>query len=154
MAKKKETIKVKNVYCEMLNEPITRQILARSLPTKMGYWIGRAVEKIRQESKAYGDQKDKLIKEHEDIKKRDEEKKKGDCSVCGRKGELPPGQTFLKDALAFQKEQFVLQEIEIGLGINKIKIDLDELEKWLEKHNEKGLTGAEFEFLLPFFEIK
>ena len=150
----KKTIKVKSVYCEMLNEPITQQILARSLPTKMSYWISRAIEKIRQEAKAYGDQKDKLIKEHEDIKKRDDEKKKGDCLACGRKGELPPGQTFLKDALAFQKEQFVFQEIEIDLGINKIKIDLDDLEKWFEKRNEKGLTGSEFEYLLPFFEIE
>lgn len=155
MAKKKEDemIKVKSVYCEMLDSPVVRRILDRPLPVKTGYWIGRAIEKIRQEAKAYMDQRDKLIKEHEDTKKRDEEKKKGDCDVCGRKGELP-GQTFLKDQQAFQKELSVLQEVKIDLGIEKISVDLDELEKWLEKRNEKGLTGAEFEFLLPFFVLK
>ena len=120
MAKKKEPIKVKSVYCELLSVPITNKILDKSLPTKMGYWIGRAIEKIRQESKAYMTQKEKLIRSHEDAERREEEKKKGDCKVCGRKGELPPGKVFLKDQHEFQKEAIVLQEVEIDLCMNKI----------------------------------
>lgn len=62
-------IKVKSVYCERLGDNITQQILARSFPVKTGYWISRAIEKIRQEAKAYFDEKNKLIKKHTDEKK-------------------------------------------------------------------------------------
>ena len=150
----KETIKVKNVYCERLGDNITQQILNRSFPVKTGYWISRIIEKIRQESKIYFEEKDKLIKKHEDVKKAEEEKKKGDCDKCGRKGELPAGQTLLKDVQIFQKELLELQAIDINLEIEKVKVDLDELGKWFKENNEKELTIGEMEYLIPFLEIK
>ena len=61
---------------------------------------------------------------------------------------------FLKDMQAFQDDLIELQAVEITLDINKIKVNLVELEKWLEDREEKALTVAELELLLPFFNIE
>ena len=72
-------VKVDNGYCERINDPLVQGILKKRFPVKIGYWIVRSIDKIRQASRAYFVEKEKLMKRHEDTKKRDAEKKKGDC---------------------------------------------------------------------------
>lgn len=146
MAKKKtEEIVVKSIYCERLSEPITQKILNKSFPIKTGYWISRAIEKIRQETKAYSDQRNKLVEDH----------KKGpkEYTEEDKKRKLPPGQVIIKDMMAYEADLAELQTTELKLGISKIEVDLEVLDKWFNERKEPGLTVAEMEYLLPFFEI-
>lgn len=142
---KKETIVVKSEYCARMNDPVTQQILKRSFPVKTGYWISRALDKIRQETKAYNISRNKLIETHADKEKQKEAEKKGTAT---------PGQTILKDVNAFNQEIETLNEIELDLGIDKMDIDLEVLEAWLKERGEKELSVGELEFLLPFFNVK
>ena len=142
---KKENIIVKSVYCEKLGEPATQSVLSKSFPIKTGYWISRAIEKIRQEAKAYTDQRNKLIEEYQ--------KKPEELTEEEKKAKMPVGQVFLKDVKAYEASLAELQMAELNLGIDKIKVDLDVLDKWFKERGEKGLTVAEMEYLLPFFDV-
>lgn len=144
MAKTKSIV-VKSVYCEKLGEPVTQKILAKSFPIKTGYWISRAIEKIRQEAKAYTDQRNKLIEKYA--------KKPEELTDEEKKAKMPAGQVFLKDVKAYEEDLAVLQTADINLGIDKIKVDLNVLDKWFNDRKEPGLTIAEMEYLLPFFEV-
>ena len=61
---------------------------------------------------------------------------------------------FIKDFKAFQDDLMELQDVEITLDVNKIKVDLDELEKHFKANGDKGLTVGEMSHLLPFFDIE
>ena len=146
MAKaKKESIIVQSVYCERLAESVTQKILAKSFLIKTGYWISRAIEKIRQETKAYTDQRNKLIEKYG--------KKPEELTKEEKEAKMPPGQVFLKDVKAYEADLAELQTAELNLGIDKIKVDLDVLDKWFDERKEPGLTIAEMEYLLPFFDV-
>lgn len=141
----KETIKVKSVYCEMLGDPVARQIMARIFPVKTSYWISRAFDKIRQEAKAYGEARNKLVTEHTDDEKYEAQKK----AKTARPDQVP-----LKDVNAYNTDLALLHEAELDLGIDKVEVDLEVLEAWLKERGEKDLSVGELEFLLPFFNIK
>lgn len=139
-------ITVGGIYFERMNDNVTAQLMNKIFPVKTGYWISRAFDKIRQESTGYFKEKAKLVEKHKDQKRLDDEKKKNP--------DMPQDQVFLKDFKAFQDDLLELQGVEIKLDIDKIKIDLDELEKYFTTNGEKGLTVRELEYLLPFFDIK
>ena len=136
------SIKLKNMYFETIiaNQGTFNNILNKPFPAKVGYWIGRAIDKIQSQSKIYFDAKNRLARQYA---KMDDE---------GNPSTNSDGTVIWSDrdaALSFMKELSELQEIEIELnGMNEIEVDLDVLE-------EKGITITPIEaMLLPFLKPK
>ena len=129
---------VKNHYCELLNGSVAQRVLDEEFPVKVGYWTSRAIAKLRREAKFYWEKRNELVEKYKKEGSEEIEKDKDDATKADATVELT-------DPKAFRKDLLELQDIDIDLGINLIKVNLEELPE---------LTLAELEFLLPFFDVQ
>ena len=124
---------------EIRNEDFAN-ILNKSLPVKVSYWLARAVDKMTQEARIYFKAKQDLIQKYAQRYEEDGEKwKKGDVIVSST-GNIAFGDNQEK----FLSDFIELQNIECDLGIPTIKVDLDQLPEF---------TIAEISTIMPLIEI-
>jgi len=136
------SIKLKNQYFETIaaNQTTFNEILNKPFPAKIGYWIGRAVDKIQSQNRIYFEAKTRLARQYAQMDDKGNPRINPDGTVIWANQEA---------GLTFMKELDELQNIEIELnGMNEIEVDLDLLE-------EKGITISPIEsMLLPFLKPK
>ncbi len=146
---KKSKIEITNLYIENSNQsPIFQNLVKKSFPVKTSYWLSKAFEHLRRESKIYFEEKKKLIEKHALRHTQEGEEKDGKGKVIRRwkEGDVQAdasGNVTITDVEEFQKGIRELQEIKITLGVNRIKLDLDKA---------PDLTVEEMTFLLPLIE--
>ena len=127
-----DTIKITNEYIEkVVNSPLSMDIKKKEFPIKTAYWIARCFDKIKKLADTYLEEKKKLINKYA-IEKDEQGNAK-----------MQEGMISLSDPNKFSEELKELLDIEIDLGINKIKIDLDKC---------PNLTLEEMDILLPLIE--
>jgi len=137
-------IKITNGYLEMIGSNSLFQELAKKpFTAKTSYWLARVFSKLQKEGEIYFAEKQKLIekyaKRHETDGGEGERKwNKGDMVSDGKSVSLNDMDGFMKDI----KE---LTEIEIELGLHKIKFDLDK---------EPACTVEEMTLLVPLIEVE
>jgi len=132
-------IKVKNEYLDtMANSTVIPAIIKKDFTTKTSYWLARVFDKLQSEAKIYAAEKQKLIEKYALRHEEDGESwKKGDIVSDGQS-------VSLKDAKMFTKKLNELVEIEIDLGLEKVKFDLDK---------EPKCTIEEMRLLMPLIEV-
>ena len=142
-------IKVTNAYLDTTaNSPTVQTIIKKSFTAKTSYWLARVFDKLRREAKIYLSERQKLIEKYARRYEKDgEEKKDGKVIKSWKKGDMiSDGQSVsLADMAGFTKEINELTEIEIEIGINKIKFDLEK---------EPTCTIEEMAILLPLLDVK
>jgi len=137
-------IKVTNGYLDGLGSNSLFQDLAKKpFTAKTSYWLARAFDRIQKEGAIYFAERQKLIEKHAKRYEKDggegERKwKKGDMISDGKN-------VSLDDVVGFGKDIKELIEIEIDLGLKKIKFDLDK---------EPACTVEEMTVLVPLIEVE
>ncbi|MDY7036657.1 MAG: hypothetical protein SV375_10920 [Thermodesulfobacteriota bacterium] len=121
------------------NQDTLKGVLEKPLPPKFAYWIARALAKIQSESKVFFETKNRLMRQYAVLEEDDKIK-------------TTPGGLVVWDAAKggfekFQVEFEQLLDTEVPLDMNRIRIDLEELEA-----RNVTFTPAEF-ILLPFVSI-
>ena len=146
---KRNPIKLKNGYFELVNTRLFQALIAKEVfeETKPRYWLGRALDKVHQESKHYFDAKQEIVKKY--ALKHTED---GEELVQGkvvRKWKKDDPVTFSggvpewDDFDGFTKELAELQDIEIELDMNRVKFE-----------TYPNVTVQENTFLNPLLEEK
>ena len=137
-------IKVTNRYLDTLGSNSNFQDLAQKpFTAKTSYWLARVFDRIQKEGAIFFAERQKLIEKHAKRYEADGEEgerkwKKGDMISDGKS-------VTLNDVEAFSKDLKELTEIEIDLGLHKIKFDLDK---------EPVCTVEEMSLLMPLIEVK
>ena len=137
-------IKITNGYLEQIGGNTLFQDLAKKpFTAKTSYWLARVLSQLQKEGEIYFAERQKLIEKHakrheKDGGQGDKTWKKGDIVSDGKNVSLENAERFVKD----MKE---LTEIEIDLGLKKIKFDLDK---------EPSCTVEEMTLLVPLIEVK
>ena len=137
-------IKVTNGYLDTLGSNSNFQDLAQKpFTAKTSYWLARVFDRIQKEGAIFFAERQKLIEKHAKRYEADGEEgerkwKKGDMISDGKS-------VTLNDVEAFSKDLKELTEIEIDLGLHKIKFDLDK---------EPVCTVEEMSLLMPLIEVK
>ena len=126
-------MKVSNGYMErVLTSESTKAILARPLPIKVSYWLAKAMEKMEQEVRVYLQKKQEIIDTYA-------EKADGETKTTPDGGVV-----FGLNTEKAISEFAELQKIEVELGIDKIKIDLEKM---------PDLSVQEISLIMPLLEI-
>ena len=137
-------IKITNGYLDTLGSNSNFQDLAQKpFTAKTSYWLARVFDRIQKEGAIFFAERQKLIEKHAKRYEADGEEgerkwKKGDMISDGKS-------VTLNDVEAFSKDLKELTEIEIDLGLHKIKFDLDK---------EPVCTVEEMSLLMPLIEVK
>ncbi|MDD5048443.1 MAG: hypothetical protein PHH09_05885 [Methanoregulaceae archaeon] len=137
-------IKITNGYLDTLGSNSNFQDLAQKpFTAKTSYWLARVFDRIQKEGAIFFAERQKLIEKHAKRYEADGEEgerkwKKGDMISDGKS-------VTLNDVEAFSKDLRELTEIEIDLGLHKIKFDLDK---------EPVCTVEEMSLLMPLIEVK
>ena len=143
-----KTIKITNAYLDtMINSPIIQTITKKPFSAKTSYWLARAFDKLQREAKIYLAERQKLIEKYAKKHEEDgEERRDGKVINSWKKGDMvSDGQSVsLTNMKEFTREINELTEIEIDIGINKIKFDLEK---------EPACTIEEMALLLPLMEV-
>lgn len=142
-------IKVTNAYLDtMVNSPTVQSITQKTFTTKTSYRLARVFDRLRREAKIYLAERQKLIEKYAKRYEKDGEEKKDDKVIKSwKKGDMiSDGRSvFLTNTADFTKKINELTEIEIEIGINKIKFDLEK---------EPVCTIEEMVILLPLLDVK
>jgi len=137
-------IKVTNGYLDTLGSNSNFQDLAQKpFTAKTSYWLARVFDRIQKEGAIFFAERQKLIEKHAKRYEADGEEgerkwKKGDMISDGKT-------VSLNNVEAFSNDMKELTEIEIDLGLHKIKFDLDK---------EPVCTVEEMSLLMPLIEVK
>jgi len=137
-------IKITNGYLDTLGSNSNFQDLAQKpFTAKTSYWLARVFDRIQKEGAIFFAERQKLIEKHAKRYEADGEEgerkwKKGDMISDGKT-------VSLNDVEAFSNDMKELTEIEIDLGLHKIKFDLDK---------EPVCTVEEMSLLMPLIEVK
>ena len=137
-------IKITNGYLDTLGSNSNFQDLAQKpFTAKTSYWLARVFDRIQKEGAIFFAERQKLIEKHAKRYEADGEEgerkwKKGDMISDGKS-------VTLNDVEAFSRDLKELTEIEIDLGLHKIKFDLDK---------EPVCTVEEMSLLMPLIEVK
>ena len=121
------------------NQDTLKGVLLKPLPPKLAYWIAKALEKIQSESKVFFETKNRLMRQYVVIEKDDKIKTTAGGLVVW---DIAKG-GFEK----FQEEYEELLNMEVPMDMNRVYINLDELEA-----RNMTFTPAEF-MLMPFVSI-
>lgn len=124
-------MKINNEQIEVLASKDINKLIKKDCTAKTAYWIARIFDKLESESKHYFTQKQRLIDKYAKRDDTDEIIRDGDNISIG-------------DIAAFRVELEELLKIEIDLGFDMIKFDLDK---------EPNFTPEEMQILLPFIEV-
>jgi len=117
-------IKVTGAMIEALTEH--QELLSKTMPVAITVTLTRAISKMREESKAYLEARETLMKKHK-IKPNTD------------------GKINILKHPEFLKELLELQAQKIELGMKKIDVNLKDL---------PDLSISEMEFIMPFLNIK
>ncbi len=133
-------VKIKNSFFELtrFNKLVVQNIVNKDFPFKIGYWIGYFFNKVNQESVFYFKEKEKLFEKYA------EKDKKGKI-----KTEKETQNIVFKDRRSFNEDLIKLQRIEIEIPVNKIKVNLNDLEE-----KRILLKPLEFDFINPIFDVQ
>jgi len=127
---KPKTIIIKNKVFEMLTANKNQSIMSKEFTATTSFHLARIFSKLESESKIYFSEKQKLVNKHA---------QKDDNG----KAIINDGNYTILNLDEFSKEFNELLEIEIELGLEKIKMNLD---------NEPNFTVDEMIILMPFIE--
>ena len=130
----KKKISIKNSFFESFALE-SQRIERKDLPITLAFWISKNFEKIRQESQTYFEMKRRIAEKYS--AKDENEKAKIDSR----------GNYEIEDMSKFIKELRELQEQEIEIELDVIKIKLQDLDGI-------KMTPAEMSCLMPFIEIE
>jgi len=123
-------MKIKNKVFETLTANKTQSIMSKEFTATTSFQLARIFSKLESESKIYFSEKQKLANKYA-IKDND------------GKPVIKDGNYTISNVDEFSKELNELLEIEIELGIEKIKMNLE---------NEPNFTVEEMIVLMPFIE--
>jgi hypothetical protein len=131
-------IVLENKYFEgMYVNDVFKNLLNKSFPVKVSYQLSIVLKEIENLSDIYFKEKKKLITEHA-IKDKDQNPVEEDGSVK------------IKDPQKFMDELNELLDFSNTLTLEKIPVDLEELDKRIPG----GMKLIEINFLKPLIEIK
>ena len=123
-----ENIKILNSYFERVNTPTFQSMMKKDIfkEVKARYWLGKALDRVQQESKRYFIEKQRLITQHSKrhTKAGEERDPRGVVTKRWKKGDtvtLPSGEPEWEDFDAFVKDLGELQGIEVDLGMSKVQ---------------------------------
>jgi len=123
-------MKIKNKVFETLTANKTQSIMSKEFTATTSFQLARIFSKLESESKIYFSEKQKLANKYA-IKDND------------GKPVIKDGNYTISNVDEFSKELNELLEIEIELGLDKIKMNLE---------NEPNFTVEEMIVLMPFIE--
>lgn len=130
----KKKISIKNSFFEsFLLE--SQKLERKDLPISFAFWISKNFEKLKQESQVYFEMKRKIAEKYS---AKDD---KGKPKIDSR------GNYEIEDMSKFVKELRELQEQEIEMELDVIKVKLQDLDGI-------KMTPAEMSCLMPFIEIE
>ena len=130
----KKKISIKNFFFEtFLLE--SQRLERKDLPISLAFWISKNFEKIRQESQTYFEMKRKIAEKYS------EKDENGKAKIDSK------GNYEIQDMSKFIEELKELQEQEIEIELNVIKVKLQDLDGI-------KMTPAEMSCLMPFIEIE
>jgi len=140
LAKKEENenIVVTSRYFELMDGPLWNSVGATKFPNrKVQYRIARAFDAIRQKSKPYKEQKQKLIEEYAERK---------DGKIV--RTQVHGGREIVNivDMQKYNEEMEKLQEEKVDLGLWRIEADLDK--------DLPELSVEQMSFIDPFIIVK
>ena len=145
-----ENIKILNSYFEKVNTPTFQSMMKKDIfkEVKSRYWLGKALDKVQQESKRYFIEKQKLIRQYSKKYTTDGRDKSEDGRMIKRwnKGDpmvLSSGEPIWEDFDSFIKDLGELQEIKIDLGMKKVEFT-----------EPPDLPVGEIMLILPLIEEK
>ena len=144
-----ENIKIPNSYFERVNTPTFQSMMKKDIfkEVKARYWLGKALDRVEQESRRYFKEKQKLITQYaKKHTKAGKEERNGQMIKRWNKGDpitLPSGEPDWENFDAFVKDLGELQEIEIDLGMKKVEFT-----------DPPDLPVGEIMLILPLIEEK
>ena len=134
MKSTKKKISIKNSFFESFTIE-SQRLEQKDLPITVAFWISKNFEKIRRESQTYFEMKRKIAEKYS-VKDGS-----GKAKIDTR------GNYKIKDVSKFVEELRELQEQEIEIELDIIKVKLQDLDGI-------KITPAEMSCLMPFLEIE
>ena len=133
-------MKISNSYLDgAINNTTFQEISKKTFTAKTSYFLARAFDKLQREAKIYLSEKQKLIEKYAERHEEDGDGfKKGDMVING-------DSVNITDVNKFVAEINELNSIELDIGIDKVKFDLD---------TEPSCTVEEMSLLLPLLEVE
>lgn len=145
-----ENIKIKNSYFEQVNTLAFEGLIKKNAfdSVKPRYWLSKALDRAIKEAGHYHKNKKDLVRKHTIKYEKDgaRKDKEGQVVQKWKRGDpviLPNGTMPFESGEAFSRELDELQEIEVDLGIQRIKFD-----------EPPDVTIEENMLLFPFLEEK